>query len=339
VFRNGEYGLLCQRRMVRSVTGSTVTLNDSVDQRANAITWLANASYLVEPVPEGENVVFALYTKPFHAGQYVWLTSGPSHGNEQRGEFMQIKSIQGPRIEFTRGATRNYPQPSIAVLSEAANVTVKNLHIAQPINPKMGSMHISHARDIRFENCTFDGFVGMGQTTDIDFVNCTLRNAIALNTTTRASIIGCLSHLNGIHTDEADAEVLIEDWMCLNVVPGEVAIRTGLDPGRMRIRNCIICHGGGIIVTAPNGSIEGLTLTGRNSDCYLRGRGLRVSDLRTSGNVVACDGDHQELRNVVCEHLNLGWINGGPSNGRAVDCISKYTMLHPSATPGGWIVT
>lgn len=336
-FRNEAYGVVCQRRIVVSVSGRSVRLSDTIDSRCNAMTWIARSTFATDTVKRSDSVCYVGNPAGMTAGGYVFLTSGPSVANEMRGEFLQVKSISGRQVNFVRGATREYTQPTLCLLSEAQNITIRDVHFAQPVHPQAACVMVTHARGIRLERCTFDGFIGTGQCTDLDLIDCTFRHAVALNTTTRARIIGCVSHGHGIHTDEADAEITVEDWVCLN--PVEAAIRTGLEPSGVHVRNAVIVNSNTspilCIGATADSSFEKWNIVGPAPACYLRGHRLRVDDFRTTGDVVVCDGDNQLLRHVECNELHLGHTVGGPSNGRAVSCRARIVQ---QPTGVGWLV-
>lgn len=327
---------LCQRRFVVSVSGSSIRLDNAVDARCNAAAWLANSTFTIDTVKRGDSELFVLNPKLLHAGQFVWLTSGPSVANESRGEFLQIESLAGRQVKFTRGATRDYTQATVALLGAVENITVKNLRLAE--SPASGGtcLFLKFARGLRFEKCTFDGPIGLNGCTDIEFEDCTFRGVVALNTTTRVRFSGCISWGDGIYTEESDAETVIEDCIILNA--REHAIRTGFDPMRMTVRNLSIVRPAAraFACSGLDNRFERVTVRGETQESMFGGDRCSISDCEFSGNVIVYHGDDQSLRNVSCNDLHLGWVNGSPSNGRAGDVRASRIVTQP--TGHGWTV-
>jgi hypothetical protein len=318
--------LLCK---VSKVTADSYATEPAPDPRHNVILRFRQAWPCGSPQENADKVTLTVAPAGLSVGQWVYVTDGPSVADAARGEYRQIKAINGQVVSLHGRLRQSYGPAVLAWTEPLVGATVTDLRIESPSHgdhvPWSGM--VKGCVNFRMERCSFNGMADLICCTDATVVDCS-GPAFQLNTTSGCRMDRC--RFGALYMEESASDI---DVTNSEFGRGRVDIQNcvtgwfGCD--RLRFRNCRIIGAGSEVWPPPSPfnlggkdcsliDIEVAASRG-GAATYLSGAGIIVRGWRGDGPVYVLGSKGASVSQVRVPYLELTPADPAIQN-VAVDC-------------------
>lgn len=336
---------------VAAESGNTITLNVEPQPGADTAVYTKSA-VRVSGALEGRSQVKIAAGVPgieFIPGRLVWITAGPTVGNECVGECRRITAVSSEAITLDRPLRSTYPYAlSLAViLNPVQNVTVRDLTLGMPTNGQAPPCFFERADGLTLQRLNVEGQIDVVLSSNVRIYDCTSTSSLKLNATRDCLVSGgrCLN----VFIEEACADCTLTNLLVNAQKTKDLAginAVSGSPSERIAVRDCIIEQSTDMPIHLVGRECVVENLTVRNSanpvawvNSYIGGDGTRIDGLTSDLTTVFRSGRGVVAANVRTP-LFLGWYEPGDQPvGVCVACPKLDTYFLTPATLSQWAIS
>jgi hypothetical protein len=238
-----------------------------------------------------------------------------------------------------RPLRRGFRQAALVRIKAVADVTLCDLTLARPMNGQAEAGLFKFCRGLRLERVRVEGALSLASCWDGVLTDAAVPDGLALNNChdvwVRGGRYGSVWGEEGVHDLTLEGPRVV----CPAAAgPDRNGIGQGIEGGceRWTLRGVRVegFPNSPIGLIGRENVVTDVTVAGSRTvaqpgNCYLQGDGLRVVGLRSDRPVVFVNGKGMSLAQVRSPWTNLGWVQGGPASGTALDCGEKVTVRNP----------
>lgn len=267
-------------------TTRRLTLDGMPDPKLLSLKWMDGSA--IADVREGDRVVRLVNpanASTFAPGRFVFVTSGPSLANGSVGEHRRVLSadVTTGIVTLDAAVTRAYTMAALVRVSPVAGLTIKNLCVAQPVEPT-ALCQLDATCDTVFDRVTFytpqdeaRAVVGLNSCGRVQFKDCTLSGGLQVNASHDTVLDGgtvctLIGEEGSTHTTVRNAIIRLDPRRA-GVGLNGVTFSTGAD--RLTLTKTRI-EGFGGLITGGGGA--------RQCPAIISGKGLVLRDVSMTGN-------------------------------------------------------
>ncbi len=308
-------GQLCSRRIIQGIAGDVLTLSAGIDSRCDSLKWYAVAA----PIPDVKigqtsvSVPTVAQAQQFAPGDYVLISAGADVANSDHMETHRVIAITNVSVQLESPTLRAYRNPVIAKYNPIHGVTLRNMVIEQPIDAGSNALWLKYCTNLRMENVTVNGHMGLGGCSGVTLVNCTITGDLGINSCHGVVLVGC--RVARLALEESAFDVL-----CAGSTfgPHGTPLQSSVGCERLTFRACRVT-GGWVSLGAVDTVVDDLQIDATTAMAMITGDRLRVRGLRSEPAVILA-GQNCVVQNVQSPSTCLGWVDGSVSSGVVVDC-------------------
>jgi hypothetical protein len=315
--------LTARRRVVRRAGLRSIELDRPIDPRCDGLKWIDGVPLTV--AKEGDRVLPLARdadASQFTVGSTVYVTDGPTAANEARGEFRTLAGVDSvtKAVMLDRALRFSYREPALVRVKPVRDVTLRNLTIAQPIQPDSTATSIKYCTGWRIENVGTGGRMIICTSSRFRVQNCDFAGLCEFNTSQDMTLAG--SRLTGVYYEEACLDNSITD--CRVVGSKYNGVQSHVGGERLHLTRVHISksHDMALTLEGRENVLESVTVANSiRADyfCYIQGDRTRVTDLTSDVGVVFQSGQRQVINKVQAPTVIFGWTPESPSSGVARD--------------------
>lgn len=328
---------------VRSKTADTLTLSVAPQAGANAAAYTSSAVRISGAI-EGNSSVKIASTLPddFARGRWVYITAGPTHGNECTGEFRRIVAVTNQALTLDRPlrSTHPYTLALAVLLNPTENVTVRDLAV-EPFNDQSPPCYFKFAENLVLQRVVTAGDIHCGLCSNVRMYDCQLSGTINFNGCRHSSATG--GRCRQVYLEELCADCSFANLIVAGSQTAGINAPPGSPSERITLRDVIVEQSRDMPIHLIGRECVVENCTVRNSgnpvpwvNVYLGGDGLRVANFRSDLNIVIRSGRDVTLSGIATRTF-LGWSGPGDQpTGVCVQCPRIDTYFLSAATLAQW---
>lgn len=324
----------------------TLTLSGQPDPKADKAAYVTTA-LRVSGASEGSSVIkiAAGQTAELKPGSWVWITEGPTRGNECTGELRRVVRYGNQSITVDRPlrSTHPYTEALAVLLNPVENVIVRDLTI-QAFSERVPPCFFERVEGLTMQRVTSEGQIDLVLCTNVRLYGCLATSSIKLNGTRDAIVSG--GRCSDVFMEEYCADVTIADLLVSGSGTAGINAVAGSPSERIAIRDCIVEGAKDMPIHLIGRECVVDCVTVRNSknpvpwvNNYLGGDGLCVSNFRSDLPIVIRSGRDVIVSRIPTKVL-LGWSGPGDQpTGVCVACPNVNTSYLTPAAKAQWTIT